>query len=125
MHVDVRSPHISSSQVALPFSSGTTGLSKGVILTHHNLVSALLTLLVDNPLSRGGVVLSLLPFFHIYAMVCMMGAALHLGTKLVLLTRFEPNSFLKTLQDYKVRLLVSTGHIINDKQNSKTTDIAS
>lgn len=98
-HVDINPME---DMVALPFSSGTTGLSKGVILTHHNLVSALLTLLVDNPLSRGGVVLSLLPFFHIYAMVCMMGAGLHLGTKLVLLTRFEPNSFLKTLQDYKV-----------------------
>jgi len=88
--------------VALPFSSGTTGLSKGVMITHYNLVAGMTVLFGDNIVPEDAVVLNLLPFYHIYALVVMMGGCLHLGSKLVLLSRFEPNSFLKTLQDYKI-----------------------
>lgn len=88
--------------VALPFSSGTTGLSKGVMVTHDNLVSELATLIGCNLFPDYGIVLNLLPFYHIYALVAMMGGFLKLGSKLVVLSRFEPISFLKAIQDYKV-----------------------
>lgn len=100
--VDITAHTISISQAALPFSSGTTGLSKGVMITHYNLVAGMTVLFGDNIVPEDAVVLNLLPFYHIYALVVMMGGCLHLGSKLVLLSRFEPNSFLKTLQDYKV-----------------------
>lgn len=88
--------------VALPFSSGTTGLSKGVMITHYNLVAGLAILFENNIVPDDAIVLNLLPFFHIYALLLMMGGCLQLGSKLVVLSRFEPMSFLKTLQDYKV-----------------------
>ena len=97
-----RPPIISFSQVALPFSSGTTGLSKGVMITHYNLIAGMVVLFQDNIVPEDAVVLNLLPFYHIYALLVMMGGCLHLGSKLVLLSRFEPNSFLKAMQDYKV-----------------------
>ena len=88
--------------VALPFSSGTTGLSKGVMITHHNLVAGLSVLFASDVFPDDAVVLNLLPFFHIYALLVMMGLCLHVGSKLVVLSRFEPDSFLKVMQDYKV-----------------------
>lgn len=88
--------------VALPFSSGTTGLSKGVMMTHHNLVAGLVLLMDDNVFPDDAIVLNLLPFYHIYALLCMMGGCLEAGCKLVLLSRFEPVSFLKAIQEYKV-----------------------
>lgn len=88
--------------VALPFSSGTTGLSKGVMITHLNLVSGLAVLTDNNFFPDDAVILNLLPFYHIYALLVMMGGCLDAGCKLVLLSRFEPVSFLKAIQDFKV-----------------------
>ena len=88
--------------VALPFSSGTTGLSKGVMMTHYNLVAGLAILFDQNVVPDDAVVLNLLPFYHIYALLVMMGGCLQAGSKLVVLSRFEPMSFLKAIQDYKV-----------------------
>lgn len=88
--------------VALPFSSGTTGLSKGVMMTHYNLVAGLAILFDNNIVPDDAIVLNLLPFYHIYALLVMMGGCLQAGSKLVVLSRFEPVSFLKAMQDYKV-----------------------
>ena len=75
------------------------------MITHHNLVAALILIFNDDIFPDKAVVLNLLPFYHIYALLVMMGGCLHLGRQLVLLPRFEPEAFLKTLQDYKVSLL--------------------
>jgi len=75
------------------------------MITHYNLVAGMTVLFGDEIVPEDAVVLNLLPFYHIYALVFMMGGCLHLGSKLVLLSRFEPNSFLKTLQDYEVWLV--------------------
>lgn len=88
--------------IVLPFSSGTTGLSKGVMMTHYNLVAGLVLLFDNNVVPDNAIVLNLLPFYHIYALLVMMGGCLQVGSKLVLLSRFEPVSFLKAMQDYKV-----------------------
>lgn len=72
--------------VALPFSSGTTGLSKGVMITHHNLVAGLAVLTDNNVFPDDAVILNLLPFYHIYALLVMMGGCLDAGCKLVLLS---------------------------------------
>ncbi|KAL9952230.1 hypothetical protein ACROYT_G039452 [Oculina patagonica] len=88
--------------VALPFSSGTTGLSKGVMMTHYNLIAGLALLFDNNIVPDDAIVLNILPFYHIYALLVMMGGCLQAGSKLVVLSRFEPVSFLKAMQDYKV-----------------------
>ena len=90
--------------VALPFSSGTTGVSKGVMLTHYNLIAEVQMLFrKETPLEDVDTILNVLPLFHIYGLSIIMGGRMYTGSKIVLLPRFEPNMFLQAIQDYKVR----------------------
>ena len=69
--------------VVLPYSSGTTGLPKGVMLTHHNLVANLCQVDGFEEQKRMGedeTILAMLPFFHIYGMVVVMKLALAGGS---------------------------------------------
>ncbi|KAF6143873.1 hypothetical protein GIB67_009854 [Kingdonia uniflora] len=89
---------------ALPFSSGTTGTSKGVMLTHRNLVANLCsTLFSVGPEMIGQVItLGLMPFFHIYGTVGICCATLRNKGKVVVMGRFELRMFLNTLITYEV-----------------------
>ena len=89
--------------VALPYSSGTTGLSKGVKLSHYNLVANLLQTQAALPIERGETVLSFLPFFHIYGMQVLMNGALFQGGKVVTMPRFDLEQFLSLCQEHKIR----------------------
>jgi acyl-CoA synthetase (AMP-forming)/AMP-acid ligase II len=86
----------------LPYSSGTTGLPKGVMLSHHNLVANLCQFqsVVDLGEKETGV--AVLPFFHAYGQVVLMAAALWQGGTLVTMPRFDLEQFLTILQDYRV-----------------------
>ena len=75
--------------VALPYSSGTTGLSKGVMLTHRNLVANLVQTTAVLAVDEGETMLSFLPFFHIYGMQVLMNNALAQGGKVVTMARFD------------------------------------
>jgi acyl-CoA synthetase (AMP-forming)/AMP-acid ligase II len=76
---------------ALPYSSGTTGLPKGVMLSHLNLVANVYQLLGPNAtkLSPADTILCCLPLYHIYGLNVMLNPALILGATLVLLPRFN------------------------------------
>ena len=89
--------------VALPYSSGTTGLAKGVMLTHRNLIANLLQIDVLEPHDIR-VLVGVLPFFHIYGMVVIMNFALMRGATIVTMPRFELEPFLKVLQEWPVAL---------------------
>jgi 4-coumarate--CoA ligase len=84
---------------ALPFSSGTTGLSKGVMLTHRNLVANLCSTLFSVAPELVGQVttLGLIPFFHIYGIAGICCATLRNKGKVVVMGRFELRTFLNAL----------------------------
>ncbi|MGD9901954.1 MAG: AMP-binding protein [Vicinamibacterales bacterium] len=87
--------------VVLPYSSGTTGLPKGVMLTHRNLV-ANLAQIEALELRDLGALVGVLPFFHIYGMVAIMNLALRRRATTITLPRFELDGFLRVLQDWPV-----------------------
>jgi acyl-CoA synthetase (AMP-forming)/AMP-acid ligase II len=89
--------------VVLPYSSGTTGLSKGVMLTHRNLVANLAQCEPILPIDEGEAVLSFLPFFHIYGMQVLMNAGLMSGGTCITLPRFDLEQFLSLAQEHKAR----------------------
>jgi acyl-CoA synthetase (AMP-forming)/AMP-acid ligase II len=86
----------------LPYSSGTTGLPKGVMLTHHNLVANLCQLQPVLDVRPDDVVVAVLPFFHAYGQTVLMAATLWQGATLVTMPRFDLEQFLTILQDYRV-----------------------
>ena len=90
--------------VALPYSSGTTGLPKGVMLTHHNLVSNIRQMEGLCYFFETDTLICILPLFHIYGLVVVLNMGLYTGATIVTMPRFELESFLKAVQDYEVSL---------------------
>jgi acyl-CoA synthetase (AMP-forming)/AMP-acid ligase II len=88
--------------VALPYSSGTTGLPKGVMLTHRNLVANMCQFTGLFHTSESDRSIAVLPFFHIYGLVVIMNVVLERGATIVTLPRFELAEFLRVMQDYRI-----------------------
>jgi acyl-CoA synthetase (AMP-forming)/AMP-acid ligase II len=88
--------------VALPYSSGTTGLPKGVMLSHRNLVANILQAGASLGMEDDDVVIGVLPFFHIYGMTVIMNMGLHSGVTTVTMPRFDLEQFLSIIQEHKV-----------------------
>lgn len=89
--------------VVLPYSSGTTGLPKGVMLSHRNLVINVDQSIVAADFRPGETTAAFLPFFHIYGMTALMNIHLAGGGALVTMPRFDLPLFLQINQDYKTK----------------------
>jgi acyl-CoA synthetase (AMP-forming)/AMP-acid ligase II len=90
--------------VVLPYSSGTTGMPKGVMLTHHNLVANLRQMEGLDYFYETDTLICLLPLFHIYGLVVVLNMGLYTGATIVMMPRFDLETFLKAAQDYEVSL---------------------
>jgi long-chain acyl-CoA synthetase len=88
---------------ALQYTGGTTGIAKGAMLTHINLVSnALAFASWIKGATAKETFLTALPLFHIYGMTTSMTVPISLGAKMVLMPRFEPAKALEAIQKHGV-----------------------
>jgi acyl-CoA synthetase (AMP-forming)/AMP-acid ligase II len=86
----------------LPFSSGTTGMSKGVMLTHRNLVANMEQVRSVHRIGADDVLVGVLPFFHIYGQTVVLNLGLSQGATIVTLPRFDMAAFLDVLERNRV-----------------------
>ncbi|TMW53028.1 hypothetical protein DOY81_001891, partial [Sarcophaga bullata] len=94
--------------VMLPFSSGTTGLPKGVMLSHRNISSnceMVQSIIEIDCAQKQEVLPCVLPFFHIYGLTVIMLSKLGQGAKLVTMPQFKPDDLMKALYEYKSTML--------------------
>jgi acyl-CoA synthetase (AMP-forming)/AMP-acid ligase II len=84
---------------ALPYSSGTTGNPKGVMLTHRNLTANVAQIRPIQGIGADDAIIAVLPFFHIYGMTVLLNAALHARARLVIMPSFDLRVFLATIQN--------------------------
>ncbi|XP_010928652.1 4-coumarate--CoA ligase 2 isoform X2 [Elaeis guineensis] len=94
--------------VALPYSSGTTGLPKGVMLTHRGLITSVAQQMDgDNPnlyYHKEDVILCVLPLFHIYSLNSLLLCALRVGAALLIMRKFEVVAMLELVQRFRVTI---------------------
>jgi len=87
----------------LPYSSGTTGLPKGVMLCHRNLVANVDQTLAMLDIRPGERTVAFLPFFHIYGQTVLMNLYPAVGATVITLPRFDLEAFLRLTQDHRAR----------------------
>ena len=100
--VDAQVPvDVTEHVVVLPYSSGTTGLPKGVMLTHRNLVVNIDQSLQSTDVTPGELTVAFLPLFHIYGLEVLMNIYIAGGGGLVTMPRFDLEQFLTLSQKYR------------------------
>jgi long-chain acyl-CoA synthetase len=114
----------------LIYTGGTTGLSKGAMLTHHNLVSNVMQGAAWFPDLQDGQegVMCIIPFFHSYGMTVAMNLGIYKAAKLVLMPRFELEPTLKVIQKENPTLFPGVPRLyiaINEGKETPKYDLTS
>ncbi len=101
---------------ALPYSSGTTGLPKGVMLSHFNLVTNIFQLLApgeEATFRTGESALCFLPLYHIYGLNVILNPVLAVGGTVVLMPRFDPEQALHLIAQESISFLPMVPPVMN------------
>jgi long-chain acyl-CoA synthetase len=112
----------------LQYTGGTTGVAKGAMLTHYNLVSNAVYGAALFPVTEKDVSLSVLPLFHIYGMTVTMNVPFAVGACVVLLPSFHVDEVVKTIQKQRVTLFSGAPAMyiaINSKPNADKFNLRS
>jgi long-chain acyl-CoA synthetase len=114
----------------LQYSGGTTGVSKGAVLTHGNIVANTHQTVSWYSIIRRGqeVILALLPLFHTYGIAVCMNLAIATGSSMVLIPRFAQKDLLKAIEEYRVTFFPGIPGIyaaLNNYKDIKKWDISS
>lgn len=109
----------------LVYSSGTTGLPKGVMLSHRNIIADLC--LIKGSVggyyaSQSDKILGVLPFFHIYGLTGLVNQPLHRGIELVVMPAFDLKTFLQTIQEHKITFIYVAPPVIVRLSRDKMVD---
>ncbi|KAL7898593.1 hypothetical protein HDV63DRAFT_357093 [Trichoderma sp. SZMC 28014] len=91
----------------LVYSSGTTGLPKGVMLTHYNIVAQAMQMSREDKLLNydSDSQLGLLPFFHIYGLMVVLGTSMSVGVTCVVLSKFDVEKACRLIQDHRLTFM--------------------
>lgn len=87
----------------LQYTGGTTGISKGCMLTHRNLVANVLQsveVMGKNYRRGNDCVIGVLPLFHVYGLTCVMNMSVYMGVTMILFPRFEPKAIIEAIHKY-------------------------
>ncbi|XP_022913292.2 uncharacterized protein [Onthophagus taurus] len=104
-------PGINPKEIAiLPYSSGTTGMPKGVMLSHYNLIANLLQIkhpafMEERDPDVQEQALTVLPFFHIYGFNGILNTTLSQGVHIITLPKFTPEDYIKALEEFRPTFL--------------------
>ncbi|XP_050513962.1 uncharacterized protein LOC114336691 isoform X1 [Diabrotica virgifera virgifera] len=119
-NLDVPDVDVLPSDLAiLPYSSGTTGLPKGVELTHSNIVSNLCQMKHDDynyqeaPTdSYQDVTAGILPFFHIYGLTMTLFTTINNGVKTIAIEKFTPDLYVSVLKNFPISLIYAAPPLV-------------
>lgn len=94
-------PDVRNDTAGLLYSSGTTGVAKGVMMTHYNMVAACAMVHGVEPMRANDTIVNFLPFFHIYGLQIILNCCLRRGITLVTMGRFDLETYLRLTQQYR------------------------
>ncbi|MEM1952108.1 MAG: AMP-binding protein [Candidatus Caldarchaeum sp.] len=110
---------------SIQFTGGTTGFPKGVLLTHHNIVSNIYQMYeFIKPYIKTGKerFVALLPFYHIYGQTVILGAGLLKGNSLIIFPRLEIEKFMKDVAKFSATIFPGVPTLFNVMSKHKLAD---